>query len=229
MSDVFREVDEDIRREQLRKLWRRFAPFVIAAAILIVAGTAGYRGWEYWQKSRAEANGDRFIAALELAIADKHDESIAALESIATDGSGGYPVLAGFRIAAEKAAAGDNAGAVAAFDAIAARGDTPAEIKNLARLRAALLIVDRADFADLKNRIGDLATVGNPWRHTARELLGLGAWRSGDYAAAKSYFEEINADQETPAALRQRSQLMLALIAAEAPESPAGNKPEGQG
>jgi hypothetical protein len=90
-----------------------------------------------------------------------------------------------------------------------------------------LLVVDQVDFADLKRRIGDLAGVGNPWRHTAREILGLGAWRAGDYATAKGYFEEINNDQETPQGLRQRSQLMLALIAAREPASAAGSKPEG--
>ena len=224
MSDIFREVDEDLRREQFRRLWGRFAPYVIGLAVLIVAATAGYKGWEYWQQHQAATDGDRFIAAVALAEDGQHEAAIAALEALAADGSGGYPVLAGFRIAAEKSAAGDDTGAIAEYDAIAARRGISEEIRNLARLRAALLVVDGADFADLESRIGDLAEVGNPWRHTARELLGLGAWRAGDYAAAESYFNEINNDQEAPQDLRQRSQLMLALIAAGAP--PAA-KPEG--
>src|SRR5690606_1651274 len=112
----------------------------------------------------------------------------------------------------EKAQAGDTAGAITEFDTIA-QGNAPNEIKVLARVRAALLQADTATVAELDARIGDLAGVGNAWRHTAREMLGLAAWRTGDYAAARKYFTEISSDQETPADLRQRAQLMLTLIA----------------
>ncbi len=227
MADIFREVDEDLRREQVRKLWDRFGPYVIGVAVLIVVATAGYRGWEYWKLRQAQATGDRFVAALRLADQDQHDEAITALQAIEKSGSGAYPVLASFRIAAEKAAAGDDTGAIAEYDAIAARGGISVDLRTLARLRAALLVVDSGDFADLKKRVGDLATVGNPWRHTAREILGLGAWRAGDLATAKSYFDEIDSDQETPQDLRQRAQLMLALIAAAQSPTAAPAKPEG--
>jgi len=219
MSDIFREVDEDLRREQVKKLWDRVGPYVIGAAILIVVATAGYRGWEYWRDRQAQATGDRFIAALQLSSEGKHDESIAALEAIVADGSGGYPVLARFRIAAEKAEAGDKAGAVAEFDTIAAE-NAPAEVKTLARLRAALLVVDTASLSDLDARISDLAATGNIWRHAAREILGLAAWRTGDFAAAKKYFGDISVDQETPQDLRERAQLMLALIDAKLGAAP---------
>jgi hypothetical protein len=212
MSDIFREVDEDIRREQVKRLWDRFAPYILGLAVLIVVGVAGWRGYEYWQETRAEATGDRFLAALQLSDDGKHEEAIAALQAITADGSGGYPTLARFRIATEKAQAGDVPGAVAEFDTIAA-GNAPTEIKLLARIRAALLLADTATVADLEQRIGDLAGVGNAWRHTAREVLGLAAWRSGDYQASRKYFTEIATDQETPSDLRQRAQLMLTLIA----------------
>jgi hypothetical protein len=211
MSDIFREVDEDIRRDQLKKLWDRTAPWVIGAAVLIVAATAGYRGWEYWQDRQAQTSGDRFLAAVQLSEDGRFAESIAALEGLVADGSGGYPVLARFRIATEKARSGDTAGAVAEFDTIAAGGG-PAEMKAIARLRAALLLVDAANVQDLQARIGDLAATGTPWRHTAREILAVAAWRSGDFATARQYLDEIAADQEAPQGIRQRVQLMLALV-----------------
>ena len=211
MSDIFREVDEDIRRDQLKKLWDRTAPWVIGAAVLIVVATAGYRGWEYWQDRQAEASGDRFLAAIQLSEDGRYAESIAALESLVANGSGGYPVLARFRIATEKAKSGDTAGAVAEFDTISA-SNAPAEMRAMARLRAALLLVDSASVADLEGRIGDMAATGTPWRHTAREILGVAAWRSGDYATAKEQFDAIAADQEAPQDLRQRVTLMLTLV-----------------
>ena len=64
MSDIFREVDEDIRNERFKRLWDRFGPYVIGVAVLIVVVTAGYRGWQYWQNSQAAATGDRFVAAI---------------------------------------------------------------------------------------------------------------------------------------------------------------------
>ena len=72
MTDIFKEVDEDLRREQFRKLWDRFGPYVIGLAILIVVATAGIRGWDYWQEKQAQATGDRFLAALDLANQGKH-------------------------------------------------------------------------------------------------------------------------------------------------------------
>ena len=109
-----------------------------------MVATAGYRFWQYWQDSQAQASGERFVAALKLGDQGKHQEAIAALTDLTRDGSGGYPVLAGFRVAAEKAAADDTKGAVNEYDAIAARGSAPALIRDLARLRAALLLAESA-------------------------------------------------------------------------------------
>ena len=212
MSDIFREVDEDLRREQAKRLWDRFGPYILGVALLIVVGVAGYKFYEYWQTTRAATNGDRFVAALRLADAGKHDEAIAALTAIGKDASGGYPVLAGFRLASEKAAAGDDKGAVAAFDAIAGSPGTPQLIRDMARLRAAVLLVDSATVADLNQRIGDLAATGNSWRNSAREILGLAAWRANDLAGARKNFDEIAADQDAPQDIRTRAQFMLGLI-----------------
>lgn len=219
MSDIFKEVEEDIRRDYYKRLWDRFGPYIIGLAVLIVALTAGYRGWEYWRDRQAQASGDRFTAALLLSADGKHDDAIAALQAIAKDGSGAYPILAQFRIATEKALAGDKTGAVAAFDAIAADKSVGTDVQTMARLRAALLLADTASLSDLEGRIGDLTSTGNVWRGSAREVLGLAAWRTGDFAAARKYFEDIVNDQESANDLRQRSQLMLTLIKARLAEA----------
>jgi hypothetical protein len=227
MSDIFREVDEDIRREQYKKLWDRFGIYVIGLAVLIVVVTAGYRGWVYWQDRQAQATGDRFLAALQLATDGKHAEAESALAAIAADGTGGYPILAKFRIATEKAAAGDKPGAVAEFDAVAADGSTPVLIRDMARLRAALILTETATLPDLEARIGDLAATGNPWRNSAREFLGLTAWRTGDLAAAKKYYDQIGADQEKPQDVARRAEMMLSLIRARHGAAAEPAKPEG--
>lgn len=221
MSDIFREVDEDLRHEQYKKLWDRFGPYVIGAAVLIVAATAGFRGWEYWQGQRAAASGDRFIESIEASQAGNHEQAIDILEDLAAGSSGDYPVLAGFRLAAERAATGDLSGAVEEYDAIAGRSGVPDEVRNFARIRAAFIEVDNASADALRDRIGDLADTGNPWRHTARELIGLAAWRDGDNDTARAQFEAIVNDAETPGDLRQRAEVLLDLITARAGAAPA--------
>jgi hypothetical protein len=225
MSDIFREVDEDLRREQFKRLWDRFGAYVIAVAVLIVVAVGGYKAWEWWETSRAAATGDRFLAALTLSEEGKHDEAIAALDALAADGSGDYPVLAIFRSAGEKAAAGDNPGAVAAYDAISGRSGLPPLVGDLARIRAALILADSQTPQELTARIGDLAQTGNPWRHAAREILGLAAFRTNDLTTARQYFDEIVGDQDSGQGVRSRAQLMLGLIQSrEGP--PAAAEPE---
>jgi hypothetical protein len=222
MSDIFREVDEDLRREQYKRLWDRFGFYVIGLAVLIVVAVGGYKAWEWWETSRAAATGDRFLAALTLSEEGRHDEAIAALDAIAVDGSGGYPILAIFRSAGERAAAGDADGAVAAYDSIAGRSGLPPLVADLARIRAALILVDSQGPQELSSRIGDLARTGNPWRHAAREILGLAAYRTNDLSAARGYFDEIISDEESGQGVRSRAQLMLALIQSrEGPPPPA--------
>jgi len=227
MSDIFREVDEDIRRERFKKLWDRFGVYVIALAVLIVVATAGYRLYVYFEEKKAEAAGDKFTAALKLAEDGKHAEAANALSEIVADGSGGYPVLARFRLATEKVAAGDKAGAVTELDAVANDGSAQPLVRDMARLRAALILVETASLADLEGRIGNLAATGNPWRNSARELLGLAAWRSGDFPAARKYFQQIADDQDKPRDIAQRADVMLALIRGKIGEPAEEPKPEG--
>jgi hypothetical protein len=229
MSDIFREVDDDLRNDYYKGLWDRFGGYVIGIAVLIVAGVGGWQLWEYWQERSAQATGNRFVAALELADEGNHDAAAAALKAIAVDGSGQYPMLANFRAAAEKAAAGDEQGAVAEFDTIASQSGTPDLVRDIAELRAALILVDTASLAELEERVGDLAATGAPWRHSAREILGLAAWRVGDIEAARKYYEEISADQEKPADLQGRAQFMLDLIRARAGDPGSEAKAGGEG
>jgi len=212
MSDIFREVDEDIRHDRYKKLWDRWGPFVIVAALLVILGTAGYRGWDWWQERQSASSGDRFVAAIDAVDAGDRGAAIDILEGLKSDGAGGYPTLATFRLAAELAAEGGTAAAIEEYDRIAATRSLDTEMRNMARMRAALLLVDTATIEEVEERIGDLAGTGNTWRHAARELLGLTAWRLERFDEARAYFESIAVDQETPRDLRERAQVMLGLI-----------------
>lgn len=214
MSDdsFIREVNEEIRREQAQALWDRFGPIVLGLAILIVLATAAVVGYRYWDETRANRSGDAFSAALKLANDGKNDEAIAALDQLEKDGYGAYPLLARMRAATVKADKGDVGGAVKDFDEVAADSAIPAGIRDMARLRAALLLVDHGSFADVSSRVEALTADTNPLRHSAREALGLAAWKEGKSADALKLFDQISSDDAAPRNLRQRAELMSELI-----------------
>ena len=215
MSDIFREVDEDVRREKLQQLWERHSNLLIAFALLIVLGVGGWRGYEWWESQKAAESGTAFEAAIALAEADKHAEAQAAFAKIADEGSSGYRILARFREAAELAKS-DPAAATNSYDALAADSSLGRALQDLAAVRAGLIVVDSAPLAELSTRLEPLTASDRPFRHIARELLVLGAWRLGDTAVAKRWFDLIATDAETPAGTRQRIEVLMSLSGAKA-------------
>ncbi len=117
MTEIFHEVDEDLRREQLRKVWDRYSIFIIGGALLVVAAVAGWRGYQYLDGQRAAKAGSAFEAAVALSEQNKHTEAEAAFAKLATDAPAGYRVLARLRAAAE-ASVQDPQAAIKLFDAI---------------------------------------------------------------------------------------------------------------
>jgi hypothetical protein len=212
VADIFHEVDEEVRREQLKKLWDRYSIYIIALAMLIVAGIGAWRGYEWWQAKQAAAAGAKFEAAVALSEAGKHQEAEAAFEKIVADAPGGYPVLARMRAAAEAGQITPTDG-VKAYDALAGDPTVGATLQDLAAIRAAMLLVDTAPLNEMERRLIPLAAPNRIFRHTAREMLVLSAWRNHDNAAARKYIDMIAGDAETPPGTRARIEVLAALIA----------------
>ncbi|MEX0954438.1 MAG: tetratricopeptide repeat protein [Rhizobiaceae bacterium] len=214
MSDdsFIREVNEELRQDQAKALWKRYGPIVIGAAVAVVLATAAWVGYEYWVQSRANASGDRFSAALDMAEQGQSDEALAAFEELEAEGYGAYPVLARLRAATVLAGQGDLDGAVSEFDAVAADGSVPAAIRDMARLRAGYILVDSGSYEEVSSRVEVLTADSSHLRHAAREALALSAWREGRSADALSLFEQIVADDAAPRNTRQRAGVMVELI-----------------
>lgn len=214
MSDdsFIREVDEQLRQDRAKEFWKRYGLWIIAAAVAIVAGTAGVRGYQYWVDSQANASGDAFLQAMTLANEGKSDEALTALADLEKDGYGSYPVLARMRAATVLAEKGDFAAAVEGFDAVATDGAIADAVRDMARLRAAFLLVDHGSHDDVADRVETLTSDANPLRHSAREALGLAGWKAGDATNALKLFEQISADDTAPRNARQRAELMAELI-----------------
>jgi hypothetical protein len=213
VADIFQEVDEEVRREQLQKLWERYGAYFITLAVLVVIGVAGWRGYQYWEAKKAAEAGTRFEQAVTLSEQGKHAEAEAAFAKITAEAPAGYRVLARLRAAAELANT-DVKGAVAAYDALASDGSIGQSLQDIAALRAAMLLVDTAPLDEMRHRLDPLSEPGRTFRHSAREMLALSAWRVGDTATAKRYVDMIANDAETPQGLRSRADVLSALLAA---------------
>lgn len=212
MSDIFQEVDEEVRRERLQKLWDQYGHYAIAACVLIVLAVGAWRGYQWWEAKQAAATSVKFDAAAQLADSDKHSEAQKAFAEVARDGTAGYRNLARLREAAVLAET-DPKAAVAAYDALAADPKLGQPLQDLAAIRAALLLVDSATLDELTRRLEPLAGAGAPFRHTARELLALGAWRNGDLPAVRRWSDMVGNDAETPADIRSRVEVLATLAA----------------
>jgi hypothetical protein len=210
VSDIFTEVDEEVRRERLKKLWDRYGNLVIAAAVVAVISVGGWRGYQYYEAKQAAAAGGQFDAAADLADQGKTADAEAAFGKIAAEGTAGYRALARLRLAAT-AAERDPKAAVAAYDAIANDGSVAKVFQEFAGVRAGMLLVDSAPLAEITKRLEPLAQAGGAFRHSARELLALAAVQATDSAAAKKWFDMILGDAETPQSLRTRIDMLMTL------------------
>jgi hypothetical protein len=220
VSDIFTEVDEDVRREELAKLWKKYQNLIIAAVFLVIAAVAGWRGYDYWQGVKAGEAGAAYDAAARLAGEGKHDEAEAAFAKVAAEGTAGYRALAQLRAAGETASRDPKAGA-AAFDRVAGELTGQPVFSELASVRAAALLIDTANYNEMVARLEPLAQPSGTFRHTARELLALSAWRNGDNAASRRWVEMTKIDPDTPSGVRSRLEVLAALL----PEPPAPAEP----
>ena len=211
MSELFDEVDEEVRRDQLKKLWDKYSIFIIAGALLIIAGVGGWRGYQYFEAKKAAEAGAAFGKAVELSEANKHTEAEAAFNDLAARAPSGYRMLARLRAAAE-VAGHDPKAAAKLYDDIAADRSIGTEQQDLAKVRAAGLLVDSAAYSEMQQRLESSTGPQATFRHSARELLALSAWRANDTAAARKWLELIANDGETPPSLRSRAEALQALL-----------------
>jgi hypothetical protein len=211
VSELFDEVDEDVRRDQLKKLWDQYSIYIIAGALLIIAAVGGWRGYEYLEAKKAAEAGAAFDKAVELSEQNKHTEAEAAFTDLAAKAPSGYRILARLRAAAEVANR-DPQAAAKLYDDIAADRSVGTPEQELAKIRAAGLLLATASYPNMLARLEPATVPGATFRHTARELLALSAWRANDAAATRQWLDLIANDSETPLGLRSRAEALQALL-----------------
>jgi hypothetical protein len=213
-ESLIREVDEEVRQDEYKRIWDRFGTLIMAVAAAIVLGVGGVQAWQYYTQKQSEEAAVVYFEALRKSRDGKDEDALAALKAVQQKGYGQLAKLEEASLLEKK---GDLDKAVAAYDAYAADPANQPVLQDIARIRAGYILVDTSTPDQLLSRLGRYDKEGNAWRHQAREIFGLAAWRTGDFVMADRYMKAIAADAETPAGLRQRAVLMAQLIAPKLP------------
>jgi hypothetical protein len=216
MSDIFREVDEDVRRDQALEFWKKYQNYIVAAVVLVLLATAGWRVYEWRRTAAAEAAGAKFEDAIELDRAGKTAEASAAFAKLATDAPAGYVALARLADAATLSKT-DPARAIEAYDGLAADGSLNALFRDAARFRGAILRLDNGQADKAQATLEQLADPSGAFRNSAREILAAIALAAGDFDKANHWLELILADPEAPQSARQNAGQMAAMVRSDKP------------
>jgi hypothetical protein len=211
---LLREVAEELRRERLEKIWKQYGTYFFAAALVIVLGVLGFKYWENHRIAAAQESGARYEETLLLVNEKKDGSAEKEFEKIAADGAGGYRALAQLQLAGSQSRQGKKAEAVATYEALANDNRADKTLREFAQLQVASLRVGEADFTEMENRLSALMADDSPWRFSARELLGLAAFKAGKPTEARTILTPLFVDQATPQSITERAQIVMAEIAA---------------
>jgi hypothetical protein len=211
-DSLFREVDEELRREQFAKLWERYGIYIIGAAFAILVLVGGVKLWEARERANAEAEGAAYEDAVALAKSGKADDAAKAFAAIG-ENSGGYGILAELSLAGADLKAGKRAEALAIFDKIAGNRSADPLLADFARLQAASLRLGEADFTEMQNRLKPLTGDDSSWRLIARELLGTAALKAGKLDEARTTLSPLLADPNLTRGASDRIERLMAEIA----------------
>jgi hypothetical protein len=212
VSDIFREIDEELRRDNLLKLWSRYGRYVVAAAIAVLLVAGGVAAWRNHQLSERRAEATRYAGALNLEQAGKLADAAKVFAAIAKEG-GGYALLASFEEARLVAKSGDRKAAIALYDRIAAAPGTNPEFRDLAVLLSVMRGLPDGDPRAAIARLAPLTAPGDPWRPTALELTAIARLEAGDKKGALDLYRGLADDLTAPRSLRARAAEMAAALA----------------
>ena len=211
MSDIFREIEEELRRDNLRKLWSRYGRYVIAVALAAILIAGAIVAWRDHQASERRAQGARYASALALAREGKDAEAARRFTLLAREG-GGYSLLAAFEEAELLARSGDRKAATAAYDHLAASSGIDPDLRDLAVLLSVAHALPDGDSKAAIERLQPLTASGNPWRASALDLTAAAKLKSGDRGGALAIYQQLADDLTAPQGLRARAAEMAAAL-----------------
>jgi hypothetical protein len=207
VSDIFREVEEDVRRERFEKLWKAYGNYAIVALVLLFAGIAGWQVWERHEAQERAKVSDQFLAAQRIS---NPQAAASAFVDLSRTAPKGYASVARLAQAGAMFASGQQNNAIALYKDIAAHDSGP--IGSVARLRAAWGVAETASRSELAELLKPLDQAGNAWRENAQEVMAYADYRAMDSKSALAKYTALSLNPEAPDALRARAKAMTAFL-----------------
>lgn len=213
MSDIFQEVQEEYRREQMAKLWKTYSVPVVAAVVVVVLAVGGYQAWSYWHAQQLEASSRAFEKIAELVASDptKKKEAADSFAKLATTATASYAMAAKFQEAGLRAELPDIKAALKLYDEIAASTSDPL-FRDYAQLRGAILVLETESLENVKKRLEPITKGTSPWRVMALEMLAYASWRGGRKDEALKLYAEVSEMPNAPKGSVRRAKEMTTLI-----------------
>jgi hypothetical protein len=221
----YREVDEELRRDQMVGFWRRYGFYLVAGAVLILALIGGVIWWQNQKQEKAGARGEALVAAFEDVQGGNAKAAGPRLDQLAKEGSAGYRAAALLTKADLAIQTGDQAGAVAAFKAVAEDDKLAEPFRNLALIRQTAIEFDRLPPAAVIQRLQPLAQAGRPWFGSAGELVAIAYLKQRKPQQAAPIFAALAKDKSLPRSLRSRALQMASAFGIDATEQAGGAAP----
>jgi hypothetical protein len=206
------EIDDELRREQLLKLWDKYGIHVLIAALAVIVGVAGWKYYQYAQEQAARLASVQYIVALGDLSSNRTFDGQKRLQELIPKAPPGYAALARLRLAGAESAQGSAIDALKAYEQIAKDPTVDPIFQDYARLQIVMLKFDAVPYPELRNQLSSLASDRSPWRHSARELMGLGAMKEGWPLEARNHFQRLLGDRDTPPGIAERARVMVAML-----------------
>ena len=211
-TDSFvQEVDESLRQDRTITFIKTWGPWIGGVVALFILGLGGWQVYGQYMQNVAREHGDRYVAAQQMQRDGDLEGAKAAFEALYNGGPNSYRAMARMEHAGILQQQGDLDGALAGFDDAANVAQDPI-LKQSAQIRAAYIAADTQDLTALRARLQPLIDAHNQTSFLAQELLGVEAWEAGDFALARSTLENLSLAFDAPEEVRQRAQLVLAVI-----------------
>lgn len=212
----YREVDEELRREQMQSVWKRYGVLIVVGIILLIAAIGGAIYWQHRQEVKAGEQGEALTALFEDIQAGRAQGAAARLDEIAKDGNDGYRAAALLTKADIAVQAGDDKAAVAGFKAVAEDASLAKPYRDLALIRQTAAEYDTLQPAVIIARLQPLAVAGGPWFGSAGEMVALAHLKAGQPERAAPIFAAMAKDQKLPQSVRARAVQMAGALGVDA-------------
>ena len=204
MSDIFQEIDEDLRQDKVARLWKAYGKYLVALAVFIILVIASYRFIEHKNEKNREQTSELYELASEAGRSGDKKAAIELLSDEMFDENIGYSIISKLKKAALAKSNNDLEGTEIVLKEIITNEDIPLYLRDLARLK-----LFASDSDNNSSQLEVLIEEEGPWKFLALELKGGIQLEGGNLKEARSIFKELTDDANTPNNLRRRASEIL--------------------